>query len=88
MLKRVITTLLILTLSPAAYAQDIINSVGNTINTKEYPQAEEVLPKKVDDKIVIEGSVEKNIDLTLERCLEIALGNNCLLYTSPSPRDA
>lgn len=76
MLKRVITTLLILTLSPTAYAQDIINNVGNTINTKEYPHAEEVLPKKVDDKIVIEGSVEKNIDLTLERCLEIALGNN------------
>ncbi len=76
MLKRVISTLLILTLSPTAYAQDIINNVGNTINTKEYPHAEEVLPKKVDDKIVIEGSVEKNIDLTLERCLEIALGNN------------
>lgn len=26
--------------------------------------------------MVIEGSVEKNIDMTLERCIEIALGNN------------
>ena len=59
-----------------ANAEEVAQKTGNTINPKEFPHAEEVLPKKVDDKIVIEGSVEKNIDLTLERCLEIALGNN------------
>ena len=56
-----------------AYSQDI----GNTVNEKEYPHAEAVLPKtneKAD--FVIEGSVEKNIDMTLERCIELALGNN------------
>lgn len=25
---------------------------------------------------VIEGSVEKNIDMTLDKCIELALGNN------------
>lgn len=45
---------------------------------KEYPESEKVLPSPSDkkDKMVIEGSVEKNIDMTLERCIEIALGNN------------
>jgi len=40
---------------------------------KEFPTAEEVLPKP---DFVIQGSVEENIDMTLERCIEIALGNN------------
>ncbi len=57
----------------SAFALDF----GNEINPKEYPNAEEVLPAKTEGKkVVIQGSVEKNIDLTLERCLEIALGNN------------
>lgn len=60
----------------SAYSADGDITVGNTINPKEYPQAEEVLPKKIEDKVIIEGSVEKSVDLTLERCLEIALGNN------------
>lgn len=76
MLKRIMITVLISLLGASAFSQEVAQKVGNTINPKEFPHAEEVLPKKVDDKIVIEGSVEKNIDLTLERCIEIALGNN------------
>ena len=76
MLKRILIIILISMLGGFANAEEVAQKTGNTINTKEFPHAEEVLPKKVDDKIVIEGSVEKNIDLTLERCLEIALGNN------------
>lgn len=74
MLKKIILLSLIIGLNTIkAYSQDI----GNTVNEKEYPHAEAVLPKtneKAD--FVIEGSVEKNIDMTLERCIELALGNN------------
>lgn len=76
MLKRILIIILISMFGGFANAEEVAQKTGNTINPKEFPHAEEVLPKKVDDKIVIEGSVEKNIDLTLERCLEIALGNN------------
>ena len=74
MLKKIILLGLIIGLNNInAYSEEI----GNKVNEKEYPQAEAVLPKtneKAD--FVIEGSVEKNIDMTLERCIELALGNN------------
>lgn len=76
MYKKLLAITILLALShSAATAQDI----GNAINTKEYPSSESVLPKKPeqkDESLVIEGSVEKNIDMNLERCLELALGNN------------
>lgn len=74
MLKNILILSLIIGMSGQyTFAADF----GNEINPKEYPNAEEVLPAKTEDKkVVIQGSVEKNIDLTLERCLEIALGNN------------
>lgn len=51
--------------------------IGNEVNEKEYPSAEAVLPKQTDKAdFVIEGSVEKNIDMTLDKCIELALGNN------------
>lgn len=74
MLKKIILLGLIIGLNNInAYSEEI----GNKVNEKEYPQAEAVLPKtneKAD--FVIEGSVEKNIDMTLDRCIELALGNN------------
>ncbi len=74
MLKKIILLSLIIGLNNInAYSEEI----GNKVNEKEYPQAEAVLPKtneKAD--FVIEGSVEKNIDMTLERCIELTLGNN------------
>ena len=76
MIKRIAIFILIFSLGGFAQAAQTSPQVGNSLNPKEFPHAEEVLPKKVDDKVVIEGSVEKNIDLTLERCIEIALGNN------------
>ena len=54
-------------------------SIGNTINEKEFPPAENVLPQKVksaEKPLVIEGSVEENVDMSLERCIELAMGNN------------
>lgn len=51
--------------------------IGNVIPENEYPQSEKVLPEvKNGSEYIISGSVEKNIDLTLENCIELALGNN------------
>lgn len=72
-LPAIILSMILLTAT--AFAQDI----GNTINTKEYPSSDEVLPKHPSsegESLVIEGSVEKTVDMNLERCLELALGNN------------
>ena len=55
----------------------LAKSLGNDINTDEYPQGEHVLPEvKVNPNYVISGSIEKNIDITLDNCLKLALGNN------------
>lgn len=49
----------------------------NTINPNEFPNSENVLPQaSVNPDFVISGSVEKNIDMTLENCIRLALGNN------------
>lgn len=72
MYKKIILLLLILSMG-TVFADDF----GNTINEKEYPAADAVLPKKTDKAdFIIEGSVEKNIDMTLDKCIELALGNN------------
>lgn len=79
MFKRILSLILILGISSTAYAAEEIAAFGNKINEKEYPHAAKVLPAnnaEISDKVVIEGSVQKNIDLNLERCIEIALGNN------------
>lgn len=66
MVKKIIVIALILCACPCF-------AVGNKIDVKEYPPAQEVLPQT---DFVIQGSIEKNIDMTLERCIQIALGNN------------
>ena len=75
MIKKILL-FLILSISSftlCAYSQDY----GNTINTNEFPEGDKVLPaKNYDPEYVISGSVEKNIDMTLENCIQIALGNN------------
>ena len=42
------------------------SDIGNKINTKEYPDSNAVLPKEKDGNLVIQGSVEKNMELNLE----------------------
>lgn len=50
---------------------------GNNLNSDEFPQGENVLPNvEVKPDFVIAGSVEKNIDMTLDNCIRLALGNN------------
>lgn len=74
MLKRILLLSLILGItSTSAISADI----GNKVNEKEYPSADKVLPSNTQKPdFVIEGSVEKNIDMTLDKCIELALGNN------------
>lgn len=74
MLKRILLISLILGItSTSAISADI----GNKVNEKEYPSADKVLPSNPQKPdFVIEGSVEKNIDMTLDKCIELALGNN------------
>lgn len=73
MLKKLLIIFIMIIISPITLAK----SLGNDINTDEYPQGEHVLPEvKVNPNYVISGSIEKNIDMTLDNCLKLALGNN------------
>ena len=75
LLKRIILLSLIISFINinTSFAYDIRNEV----NEKEYPSADSVLPKQnAKADFIIEGSVEKNIDMTLDKCIELALGNN------------
>ena len=75
LLKRII--LLSLIISFINVNTSLAYDIGNEVNEKEYPSADAVLPKQNDKAdFVIEGSVEKNIDMTLDKCIELALGNN------------
>ena len=73
MYKKITALILLLGfLNVPVFADDI----GNKINDKEYPESNAVLPTKQDGNFVIQGSVEKTVEMNLSRCLEIALGNN------------
>lgn len=75
LLKRII--LLSLIISFININTSLAYDIGNEVNEKEYPSADAVLPKQTGNAdFVIEGSVEKNIDMTLDKCIELALGNN------------
>lgn len=75
MFKKIIILCLILNFTGLnAFSAD---DIGNKVNEKEYPPADAVLPQKNGEAdFIIEGSVEKNIDMTLDKCIELALGNN------------
>ncbi len=87
MLKKIITLILLfsLSLSNLALAEEAASNVavepdfgiGNEIDKREFPEANKVLPDKLPaPDFTIQGGVEKNIDMTLERCIALALGNN------------
>jgi outer membrane protein TolC len=52
-------------------------SINNTINKSEYPSSNEVPP--IDNSLqnsIFKGSVSTSIDISLEECIKLALGNN------------
>lgn len=74
MLKKIIVFIIIIFSPISAFAK---SDIGNAINSSEYPSSDSVLPKiEIKDDLIISGSIEKNIDMTLENCIQIALGNN------------
>jgi len=72
MFKKILLLSLIISLGSIGLCEDI----GNKIIEDEYPHSDAVLPQHTETNFIIEGSVEKNIDMTLDRCLELAMGNN------------
>ena len=53
------------------------NEVGNTVDSNEFPRGENVQPTAhIPSKYIISGSIEKNIEMSLDNCIKIALGNN------------
>ncbi len=53
------------------------SDVGNVINQLEYPTSENVLPiPNIDSNMIISGSVERNVKMSLDNCIMLALGNN------------
>ncbi len=56
-------------------------TLGNSILKEEYPADAQVSPvetnaDKQEKTLLIEGSVQKTIDITLSECIKLALGNN------------
>jgi outer membrane protein TolC len=65
--------LFLLCIAPITFAMGF----GNVIDEIEYPKSSEVLPDtNTNSKVIISGSVEKNISLDLNTCIFLALGNN------------
>ena len=55
----------------------IASGNGNIIDEVEYPQSSDVLPNTdTNSQVVISGSVDKNVNLDLNSCIYLALGNN------------
>ncbi|MCQ2754053.1 MAG: TolC family protein [bacterium] len=48
--------------------------IGNSIQKEEYPESEDVEPKR--EQKVIQGGIEEVIDVNLDDCIRYALGNN------------
>lgn len=77
MLQKLLAISLILGLSNIPSYAAVKQNIGNKINEKEYPASEKVLPSNSSESsVTIEGSVQKNVDMTLDKCIELALGNN------------
>lgn len=78
MLRKYILLFITLVITMFSTLQSVdARGIGNKINSDEFPQGENVLPNvEVKPDFVIAGSVEKNIDMTLDNCIRLALGNN------------
>jgi len=78
-MKKLLNLILILMFMTLTAQAEV--SSFNKIDESEYPQPEDVLPydyvqTNEDGTMILETGIEKNIDLTLANCIELALGNN------------
>ena len=51
-------------------------NLGNKIDNTEFPKSDNIGPFYKNNDIIISGSVEKDIEMNLNNCIRIALGNN------------
>ena len=75
-MKKILSLFLIILLSSNML---FASELGNQYAKEEYPDSdlvEPVVKTKVSSDTTIEGSVQNNIDITLEDCMKFALGNN------------
>lgn len=75
-MKKFISILLIFILSCNI---SFANQLGLTFSKDEYPDSDNVQPiikSKVNSDVLIEGSVQNNIEVSLDDCIKFALGNN------------
>lgn len=73
----IITSLLQQTAFAAFWQKNDNAKLGNEIKKEEFPESKDVEPKvESSDTLVITGSVEEVMDISLEECLRYALGNN------------
>ena len=55
----------------------------NKLDENEFPNKEMVLPNAhIPSKYIITGSIEKNIEMSLDNCIKIALGNNPQIHAA------
>lgn len=52
------------------------SNIGNVINDKEYPDSSEVLPKNKSKSDVFKAEIGMTIEVNLDDCIKLALGNN------------
>ena len=63
----------------AFWSKETQADLGNNIHKEEYPESKDVEPKIDEvpsDTLVIKGGVEEVTDISMEECLQCALGNN------------
>lgn len=73
-MKKLLIILFILSVfTPVVFAENL----GNKLNDSEYPSGKNVQPDtEINSQVIISGVIEKNIKMTLNTCLFLALGNN------------
>ena len=67
------------TVLAAFWSKEQNTDLGNEIVKEEYPESKDVEPKlqtEESSSLVITGGVEEFIDISLDECLRLALGNN------------
>ena len=87
--KTLVLTCAALGLSVAAHAQDIVVNGSTTVLPVMQKAAESFMAANPDIKLVISGGGSGNgIKALGEKQCDVAMSSrDCLLYTSPSPRD-
>ncbi len=86
-MKKIILILIIIMLSNSVVYSakyNIGSEFGNTINSTEYPESADVEPKikQNQNREVLKTGIENTIEVNLDDCLRLALGNNTRIQSA------